>query len=251
MSSSIWTRCAGGSEIRPLRLVPWRAVESQHQVSTRKLVDTLAEQELLEELIATAKPPDVTRGKLHYLLATPFRYPPLPHGSRFGARHERGIWYGADTLPAAMAEVAYYRLLFLEGTAADPGTVSAELTVFSVRVHTRRGVDLVRPPFAAYREAIASKTDYAATQALGAVMREAGVEAFRYPSARDPLGGSNVGVFDPAAFGRAQPREFETWWCAATRERVELVRRGYGTRDAFVFEREQFLVRGRLPSPAV
>ncbi len=251
MSSSIWTRCAGDSEIRPLRLAPWRAVESQHQVSTRKLVDTLAEQELLEELIGTAKPPDVTRGRLHYLLATPFRYPPLAHGSRFGARHERGIWYGADTLPAAMAEVAYYRLLFLEGTAADLGTVEAELTVFSVRVHTRRGVDLVHPPFSAYHDVIASKTDYTATQALGSAMRAAGVEAFRYPSARDPNGGSNVGVFDPVAFGRAQPREFETWWSAATRERVELVRRGYGERDAFVFERSQFLVRGKLPSPAV
>src|SRR5438067_8369321 len=36
---SIWTRCAGDSELRPLRLSPWRAVEAQHQVSTRKLVD--------------------------------------------------------------------------------------------------------------------------------------------------------------------------------------------------------------------
>lgn len=41
MSSSIWTRCAGDSELRPLRLSPWRIVEAQHQVSTRKLVDTL------------------------------------------------------------------------------------------------------------------------------------------------------------------------------------------------------------------
>ena len=44
MSSSIWTRCAGDSEIRPLRRSPWRVVEAQHQVSTRKLVDSLDEQ---------------------------------------------------------------------------------------------------------------------------------------------------------------------------------------------------------------
>lgn len=251
MSSSIWTRCAGDSEIRPLRLSPWRVVESQHQVSTRKLVDTLAEQALLEELIDRAKPPDITLGRLHYLLATPFRYPPLPHGSRFGARHERGIWYGAEALGAAMSEVAYYRLLFLEGTAAELGTLTAELSAFAVRVSTHRGVDLVVAPFDAYRSTIASPTDYDGSQALGAAMREAGVEAFRYPSARDPQGGVNVGVLSPAAFGRAQPRAFSTWWCTSTRDRVELVRRDYLKAENFVFERRQFLVRGRLPAPGL
>ncbi len=51
MSSSIWTRCAGDSELRSLRLSPWRVVEAQHQLSTRKLVDSAEEQILLEELI--------------------------------------------------------------------------------------------------------------------------------------------------------------------------------------------------------
>ena len=92
MSSSIWTQCAGDSRQRPLRLSAWRVVEAQHQVSTRKLVDTLEEQSLLEDLIDAAKPPDPTQGRLHYLLSTPFRYPPLRHGSRFGTRHEPGLW---------------------------------------------------------------------------------------------------------------------------------------------------------------
>src|ERR1051325_4284533 len=95
MSSSIWTRCAGASEIRALRLAPWRAVEAQHQVSTRKLVDSRVEQELLETLIDRAKPPDVTRGKVHYLLATPFRYPPLRHGSRFPPAGGPSLWDGS------------------------------------------------------------------------------------------------------------------------------------------------------------
>jgi len=118
MSSSIWTRCAGDSEIRPLHNSPWRVVEAQHQVSTRKLVDSAEEQALLEDLIDRVKPPDATGGRLHYLLFTPFRYPPLAHGSRFGGRHERGIWYGSVERRSAFAEVAYYRLLFLEGTQA-------------------------------------------------------------------------------------------------------------------------------------
>lgn len=251
MSSSIWTRCAGASELRALRLSPWRVVEAQHQVSTRKLVDTAEEQILLEELIDRAKPPDLTRGRMHYLLATPFRYPPLRHGSRFGGRHERGIWYGSEQRRTAFAEVAYYRLLFLEGTRANLEPVTTQLTAFTVRAHTKRGVDLVAPPFDAHRRTIASPTRYDATQVLGRDMREAGVELFRYPSARDVEGGVNVAAFTPSVFGAARPRGLETWHCTATRERVELAKRDYFARDYFAFGRDAFLVGSVLPAPAL
>lgn len=251
MSSSIWTRCAGASEIRPLRRSPWRVVEAQHQVSTRKLVDTVDEQILLEELIDRAKPPDQTRGRFHYLLATPFRYPPLPHGSRFGGRHERGIWYGSETRRTAFAEVAYYRLLFLDGTRADLAMVATQLTAFTIRVRTQHGVDLVAPPFDAFRRAIASPVRYDSTQALGRAMRDAGVELFRYPSARDGEGGVNVGAFVPAVFGGARPRGLETWHCTATRDRVELAKRDYFARESITFARQSFLVDEALPAPAV
>src|SRR5580765_7882915 len=151
MSSNIWTRCAGDSEIRSLRRSPWRAVEAQHQVSTRKLVDSLEEQALLEELIDRAKPPHAVREGLHYLLFTPFRYPPLRHGSRFGTRHERGIWYGSRTQATAFAEKAYYLLLFLEGTAAELAPLETDVSIFQAAYETARGVDLTRPPFARYR----------------------------------------------------------------------------------------------------
>jgi len=244
-------QCGGGSELRVLRLEPWRVVEAQHRVSTRKLVDTAEEQAVLEELIEGSKPPDPTRDRLHYLLATPFRYPPLRHGSRFGTRRERGIWYGSETLRAAFAEVAYYRLLFLEGTRAELGALSAQLTAFTARARTERGVDLVAPPFAEHRATIASPTDYGPTQSLGRAMRAAGVELFRYPSARDIRGGVNVGAFTPAVFGNGRPRRFETWHCTATRERVELQKLDYFNRATFAFPRADFLVDGRLPAPAL
>lgn len=251
MSSSIWTRCAGDSEVRALRLSPWRVVEAQHQLSTRKLVDSAEEQALLEELIDGVKPPDRTGGRLHYLLFTPFRYPPLPHGSRFGGRRERGIWYGSLEQRAAFAEVAYYRLLFLEGTRAELGLVETALTAFTASVRTARGIDLGAPPFATHRRAIASPTSYASSQALGTAMRSAGVAAFKYPSARDAAGGTNVGVFTPSAFGAAKPKSFETWYCFASRELVEIVPGGYFRRDTHAFPRAQFLVNGALPSPAL
>ena len=250
MSSSIWTRCAGDSELRALRLSPWRVVEAQHQLSTRKLVDSVEEQELLEELIDSVKPPDATNGRLHYLLFTPFRYPPLRHGSRFGARHARGIWYGSETRATALTEVAYYRLLFLEGTQGVLGAVVTPLTAFTVKARSSRGIDLVAMPFATHRRSIASPTSYDSSQALGAAMRAAGVELFRYPSARDPNGVS-VGAFVPTVFGAAKPQKYETWHCTATRERVEYARSDYVGRETLVFAREAFLVAGALPAPAL
>lgn len=251
MSSSIWTRCAGDSELRPLHVSPWRVVEAQHQISTRKLVDSTEEQTLLEEMIDRVKPPDLTAGRLHYLLFTPFRYPPLAHGSRFGGRHERGIWYGSVNRRSAFAEVAYYRLLFLEGTRASLGTLTTALTAFTARVRTTRGMDLVASPFDAHRRAIASPSSYASSQPLGTAMRSGGVEAFRYPSARDSEGGINVGVFVASVFGNTKPKSLETWHCYASRERVEITQGDYFKRDRFAFPRAQFMVKGVLPAPAL
>jgi hypothetical protein len=250
MSSSIWTRCAGASRLRALRLSPWRAVEAQHQVSTRKLVDTAEEQELLEDLIDRAKPPAPAATRMHYLLSTPFRYPPLRHGSRFGTRREPGIWYGSETRETVFAEVAYYRLVFLEGSAADLGVVTTQLTAFTVHARSARGIDLTAAPFASHRRTIASPVKYADTQALGRAMRDAGVQLFRYPSARDPDGGANIGAFVLDVFGKARPRELQTWHCTATRQVVELAKRDYFARETYVFPRAAFLVAGALPAPA-
>ncbi|HEY1229585.1 MAG TPA: RES domain-containing protein, partial [Ramlibacter sp.] len=35
----------------------WRGVEAQHRVATMRLVDTLREQDLLEQLLEQSKPP--------------------------------------------------------------------------------------------------------------------------------------------------------------------------------------------------
>ncbi|MGQ0654347.1 MAG: RES domain-containing protein, partial [Betaproteobacteria bacterium] len=62
----------------------WRAVEWQHIAATTKLVDSQAEQEMLEDILEETKPPAPSgMGPMDYLLATPFRYRPPPGGSRF------------------------------------------------------------------------------------------------------------------------------------------------------------------------
>lgn len=222
-------------------------VESQHRIATRKLVDSDDEQQLLEQLIDSAKPPERAPRGLHYLLFTPFRYPPHRHGSRFGRRDERGIWYGSETQRTAFSEVAFYRFLFLEGSKADLGLLQTELTTFRASIRTDRGIDLTAHPFAAHVAVLTSRTSYHETQLLGSSMREGGVETFRFVSARDVDGGLNVGVLSPAAFGRRAPKSLETWHCAATRNAVELSRQDYFARGAFRFPREEFLEDGVLP----
>jgi hypothetical protein len=253
MPSPIWTRCAGSSRVRALAARPYRLVEAQHLTSTRKLVDTAEEQAWLETLLERAKPP-VPEGPefegLHFLLTTPFRYPPLRHGSRFATRFERSLWYGSKERRTAFAEAAYYRLVFLEGSAADLGRLDVEVSVFRVPVRTRSGVDLTRPPFDAERERIASPVAYGESQALGAAMREAGVEAFRYPAARDPEGGVNLALFTPSAFAARRPDSLETWTCVASRNRVEFQRKDFFATASASFPREAFLVKGALPAPA-
>lgn len=250
MSSSIWTQSAASSKIRRLSAVAWRVVEAQHRNSTRKLVGSDQEQMLLEDLLEVAKPPVTDEEwRLHYLLFTPFRYPPLAHGSRFGSRWEPGIWYGAEALRSAFAEVAYYRLLFLEGTDADLGTLETELTAFSVPIATSRGIDLASAAFERWRPQLASKTSYAATQPLGVAMREAGIEACRYHSARDEEAGVNVAVFSPRVFAAKRPRSLQSWYSAANREAVEFSKQDYFAEQRYRFVRAAFLVNGALPHP--
>jgi hypothetical protein len=254
VSPTIWTRYAARVELRLLEARPWRVVEAQHVVSTRKLVDSDAEQQLLEELIERVKPPLPAEPEfqgLHYLLATPFRYPPLRHGSRFGGRAERGLWYGGEALRTAFAEAAYYRLLLLEGTEAELDPVVVDLSAFRARVRSERGVDLTQEPFAAHEAEFSSPVSYAASQVLGREMRAAGVEAFRYRSARDVGGGTNVGLFTPRAFASRRPDSPQTWYCVATRSVVELSRRDLLERGAYRFPLEELEVDGVLPTPAL
>ena len=228
-------------------------VEAQHVVSTRKLVDSLEEHEVLEQLIEASKPPlpdEKEFAGLHFLLATPFRYPPLRHGSRFGTRTERSLWYGSTLPRTAFAEAAYYRLLFVEGTSAALGVVTVEQSLFHVPIRASKGIDLTRSPFDRHRKTIAAPSSYRATQTLGTAMREDGVQAFRYPSARDVKTGANLALFTPRAFAAVKPGVPETWHSVATRECVEFTKKDVFEKRAFTYPRLDFVVDGQLPAPA-
>jgi hypothetical protein len=214
MPSPTWTPAALSSERRRLFGSCWRAVEAQHRVSTMKVVDSLAEQSLLETLLERTKPAvPVECRHLHYLLATPFRYgAPYPTGSRFRrAGLTPGVLYGSTTAGAAVTEMAFHRLLFYADAPALPFPANAgEFTVFSARFRTSAGLDLTASPFDADVARWTDLTDYAACQDLADRAREASVEVLRYRSARDPRG-INLAILTCRAFASREPVERQTW----------------------------------------
>jgi hypothetical protein len=248
----IWQECRGVEQVAPLRGRLVRLVESQEQVATLQLVDNLSEQALLEELLESSKPP-LPRGAetLHYLLKTPFRYPPLRWGSRFGTRQEPSLFYAALGLETAMAEAAYYRFVLLDGMASAPpsGRVLSEHASFEARYQVARGIRLQRPPFSRFQRELSHPSDYRATQALGASMRAAGVEAFEYCSARCPLGGSNVALYAPGALAERRPRNLLPWLCETTSSYVAF-KHAQAPDTPRMFHLEDYLIEGRLPLPA-
>lgn len=248
----IWAACGAAARPGPLRGGLVRLIENQEQVATRNLVDTLAEQVRLEELLERSKPPPPPgAGRLHYLLATPFRYPPLTHGSRFGSRSEPSLFYGSRQLPAALAEGAYYRFVFWHGMTAAPrsGQLTTQHTSFGADYKTTRGLRLQDPPFAAFEATLAAPDSYDATQRLGVNLREAGVEAIEFVSARSPRRGINVALFAPAAIASRRPRHQRAWLCQTGPETVSFSGRAPGT--IYEFALPLFTVDGVLPQPAL
>jgi hypothetical protein len=215
-----WTPRALASEARPYTHLLWRVVEAQHTASTMRLVDSLEEQSILESILEESKPPLPTAARtLHYLLATPFRYRPH-HGSRFRAPLESGVWYGAEALRTALAEKSYWRLCFLLDSPGTPGLRPVPHTAFTAAVRTAAALDLTRAPFVRDRAVWTDPASYRGTQALAAVAREARLQIIRYESVRDPERAACAAALTPLVFGRGRPRSQETWFIAASRERV-------------------------------
>lgn len=218
MWSNTWTPPAVRSEASALRAALWRMVESQHVAATMKLVDSAAEQDQLEILIDQSKPPlPASALGLHYLLASPFRYPPRPGGTRFRAGADPGVFYGAETVRTACAELGYWRWRFLRDAVdlAQLGPVAH--TAFRARIDTD-AVDLRAPPFDRDAAVWTDPRDYAGTQAFGRVAREAGIGAIVYQSVRDPKPAWCAALLTPLAFAARKPdASMQAWWLQVNR----------------------------------
>ena len=222
----------------------WRVVEHQHTASTRKLVETQAEQAMLETILEQSKPPypPGTDG-LHYLLKTPFRYK-NPHGSRFRKPNDHhGVFYASDQVRTALAETAYYRLRFFSD-APDMELPRQEhkLTAFSVMYQSRKEIDLTETPFKRDQRLWTSRTDYSACQQLAELAIENGIESIRYASVRDIKHCINVALLNPFLFKSKKPIIEQTWYMNISNLEVYAARSGAKEKEEkFIFKCSELL----------
>lgn len=179
-----------------------------------KLVDTLDEQILLENIIDRSKPkyPPACDG-MNWLIASPFRYWPYPNGSRFRRSLQTdGCLYASDSVETAIAEFVFYRFLFfMESPDLEKSKMEIEATAFSVQIGTNSCIDLTRNPFSAAEATWMDPNRYEACQDLADVVREKGIQAIRYRSVRDPQQGMNIALFSPQAVSSREPTATQTW----------------------------------------
>jgi hypothetical protein len=120
-----------------------------------------------------------------------------PLGSRF-SDGSYGVYYAAESLDTAIAEVSHHRVLFLQRTQEpeidlDMRWIQADL---QGRVHDIRGLQAQMP-------AVYSPDHYGASQALGRQLRGQGGAVLAYDSVRHP-GGQCAAVFKPRALSNAR-----------------------------------------------
>lgn len=222
MSEAVWRTSWLETGLANMAMRAWRGVEAQHVVSTMRLADTAEEQNVLEQMLERSKPPMPEMKSLkQYLLYTPFRYRPQ-HQSRFRRAGTLGVWYGAEELYAALAEVAYWRYRFiLDSVPLLQAELLTEHTFFQAEVKGKV-VDLMSPPWVTARAAWIHGSDYAGTHAVADAGKDVGVQWICYESVRAP-DHRCAAVLDVEALKMLQGTAQQTWHCKATREAVTMV----------------------------
>lgn len=120
-----------------------------------------------------------------------------PEGSRF-SNGSYGVYYAADTLDTAIAEVSHHRAVFLSRTDEPAIDIDMRLILadLDAKLHDLRALGKASAP-------LLDPDSYAAGQVLGARLRERGSWGVVYPSVRR-AGGQCVGILRPRALHRAR-----------------------------------------------
>jgi len=250
MSSTTWIAEELLSNTRRRAGVCWRAVEAQHINSTIKLVDNSEEQDRLEQLLEASKPPYPQEcAGLHYLLFTPFRYRPHKRGSRFRRADQiDGVFYASEHPHTALAEKAYYSLLFYAESPDTPLPDNpVQHTLFSVKYRTSKAIDLTEPPLNADEKLWKDPADYTACQHLADEARKANIHLIKSFSVRCPNNGKNISLLSCDAFESKEPQQIQTWHIAVQPEQVVTIKEF--PREKLTFSIADFVPQMKLKNP--
>ncbi len=158
------------------------------------MTDTLAEQELLENLIEETKPV-IRQNAVISIFSWPHRSamaPPIRLDRASGARAaHRASTMRQRPLRQLLRRWLFYRLLFYAESPATPWpSDAAEYTAFSAAITTTRMLDLTIEPLSEDSVLWLDLLDYSPCQALADTARLADADVIRYQSVRDPGQGS-------------------------------------------------------------
>jgi len=228
----------------------WRMVEAQENAATLNIVDTMQEQALLESLLDEVKPPyrEGTQG-MHYLFKTPFRYPPLKHGSRFGTKLMPSFFYASEKPITALAETAYYRFVFLSDMQEPYGKeIDSSHTMFSATASAKRCLDLNSQPYRQFRKKLIDPANYVFCQRVGDwAINQRQVQLIRSESAR-LTSTFNLAIAEPSALRSRTPSKLQSWLCRTTTTSISFSSRHVDSVTTFGIN--DFYIDGVLPRPA-
>jgi hypothetical protein len=123
-----------------------------------------------------------------------------------------GVFYGAERVQTAVAEMAFYRLLFYAESPETPWPSNpAEYAAFNSPARSAAALDLTLPPLDRDEIFWTDFDSYEACQTLAEQARAGAVDLIRYRSVRDPDRGCAVALLTPAPFITAEPTRYETW----------------------------------------
>jgi hypothetical protein len=159
---------------------------------------------------------------LDYLLVTPFRYHPKRGGSRFRSEIDPGVFYGAESIRTAGAELGYWRWRFLKDSADLDYLGPVAHTVFCSEPSCRV-VDLRRSPFTQDAALWTTSDRYLETQEIARVARKTDIQAIIYESVRDETAAWCVAILNPVVFDGIRPKIDErAWFLSVTQNSVQL-----------------------------
>lgn len=226
-----------------------RMVETQEYAATTSLVDDLEEQAILEQLLDEYKP-DYSEGTqdLHYLISTPFRYPPLKYGSRFGTVLQPSFFYASENVLTCLSEAAFYRFYLIDGTDMPfPNVIQSLHSLFFVRVSTQSALDLTQIQDAGIQQQLTDPSSYALTQQVGTFAREQGSQLLRYFSARSQSKSINVAIDNHQVIQSKSPEDKVEYICQLD-PKSGILRFSQPRTFPVTFYLTQFLVDGQLPT---